>query len=171
MASCCGGETLFDDRNPVTTDRNSCSSAKLPRVPSDYSSSSYYHLPTHHHPMSIRAPPLIGRTTSSLSQNSTPAIQNNASHDSKRRQRPLAVAVGFKYAEDMNGRPIIITPGNRRMPIRGPGGSSPSSSPSSQPANYSAKELTPNVLFPHDQETKKESTLSYKPNQPRLSTS
>jgi hypothetical protein len=36
----------------------------------------------------------------------------------QRRQRPLAVAVGFKYAEDMNGRPVVITPGNRRMSVQ-----------------------------------------------------
>jgi hypothetical protein len=32
------------------------------------------------------------------------------SYDSRRRRRkPLAVAVGFKYAEDVNGRPVVIT--------------------------------------------------------------
>lgn len=154
----------------MTTDRNSYCSAKLPTSPSDHSSSScHYQHNHHHHPITIRASPLIGRTTSSLSQNSTPAIQNNTSHDSKRRQRPLAVAVGFKYAEDMNGRPIIITPGNRRMPIRGPGGSSSlSSSPASQPKTVSRKEVTPGVLFPHEHETRKDQQMSYKPDVPQL---
>jgi hypothetical protein len=72
----------------------------------------------------------------------------------------------------MNGRPIIITPGNRLMPVRGPR-SSPSSSPSSKPADYPLrKEISPNVLFPFEQEyayNKKgpqpQSPLSYKPSQ------
>ena len=32
----------------------------------------------------------------------------------KKRKKPLAVAVGFNYANDVNGRPIVITPGSRR---------------------------------------------------------
>lgn len=37
----------------------------------------------------------------------------------RRRKKPLAVAVGFNYAEDYNGRPIIVTPtgGSRNSPI------------------------------------------------------
>lgn len=31
----------------------------------------------------------------------------------KRRNKPLAVAVGFKCANDYNGRPIVITPGRK----------------------------------------------------------
>ena len=36
----------------------------------------------------------------------------------RRRKKPLAVAVGFNYTKDANGRPIIITPtGSRNSPI------------------------------------------------------
>jgi hypothetical protein len=173
--ACCGGENVFDEQpcnnnTGASPRKNNYSSAKLAAPGSDSSSYHSYHHPTH-----IRSSSLIGRTTSSLSQNSS---QNNASHDSgggttKRRQRPLAVAVGFKYAEDMNGRPIIITPGNRLMPVRGPR-TSPTSSPSSQPTNYSLRKdvVNPNVFFPLEYEyaTNKKgpqqpSPLSYKPAQ------
>lgn len=53
------------------------------------------------------------------------------------RKRPLAVAVGFKYAEDINGRPIIITPGNRRMPVQG-SKTSPASHPGIAPTRETA---------------------------------
>jgi hypothetical protein len=68
------------------------------------------------------------------------------------RTRPLAVAVGFKYAEDSNGRPIVITPGCRRMPVINRSGSRQSqpSSPASQPAHEQKIELASNVLFPID---------------------
>jgi hypothetical protein len=35
------------------------------------------------------------------------------------RKRPLAVAVGYGYAEDMNGRPIVVTPNHHRRPSQG----------------------------------------------------
>jgi hypothetical protein len=40
-------------------------------------------------------------------------LEPSASRDSsrKRRKKPLAVAVGFNYANDMNGRPVVITRG------------------------------------------------------------
>lgn len=65
-------------------------------------------------------------------------IVPSPSHDSKRQQRkkPLAIAVGYNYAEDMRGRPVVITPGSRRpavdiprakSQVRGANQSSPSS--------------------------------------------
>lgn len=70
------------------------------------------------------------------------------------RKRPLAVAVGFKYAEDLHGRPIVITPGCRRMPVINRSGSRQSqpSSPASQPINTKTIELAPNskLSFPID---------------------
>lgn len=43
-------------------------------------------------------------------------LEPSASRDSSRRRRrkPLAIAVGFNYAEDMNGRPVVITRGSRK---------------------------------------------------------
>lgn len=43
-------------------------------------------------------------------------LEKSASQDSarKRRKKPLAIAVGYKYAEDMDGRPVVIT---RKAPI------------------------------------------------------
>jgi hypothetical protein len=70
------------------------------------------------------------------------------------RKRPLAVAVGFKYAEDLNGRPIVITPDCRRMPVITRSGSrqSQSSSPASQPVNEKTIELASdcNLSLPID---------------------
>lgn len=64
----------------------------------------------------------IGRNASSHSQHSKHSQLSNNSLGSApslpRHKRPLAVPVGFKYAEDRSGRPIVITPGNRRMPVR-----------------------------------------------------
>lgn len=66
------------------------------------------------------------------------------------RTRPLAVAVGFKYAEDMNGRPIVITPGSRRMPIIDRTGAlqPQPSSPASQSIHTKKIDVVSNVLFP-----------------------
>src|SRR3569623_2381161 len=46
-------------------------------------------------------------------------LEPSASHDAsrKRRKKPLAIAVGFNYAEDMHGRPVVITPGTRKIPV------------------------------------------------------
>lgn len=40
-------------------------------------------------------------------------VKNSSGDDSKKRRRkkPLAVAVGFNYANDGHGRPIVVTPG------------------------------------------------------------
>ncbi|KAL7570371.1 hypothetical protein ACA910_017209 [Epithemia clementina (nom. ined.)] len=47
------------------------------------------------------------------------SLKNSPSQEfRRRRKKPLAVAVGFKYAEDQNGRPIVVTPtGSRSAPI------------------------------------------------------
>jgi hypothetical protein len=79
----------------------------------------------------------IEKSASSLSHVSE-TLQSSPSHDSgrqnqQRRKRPLALAVGFKYAEDMNGRPVVITPGNRRFPINLKHVSSRSQGPSRSP--------------------------------------
>ena len=68
------------------------------------------------------------------------------------RTRPLAVAVGFKYAEDMNGRPIVITPGSRRISIIDRNGALQShhSSPASQSIHTKKVDIVSNVLFPID---------------------
>mmetsp|Transcript_2121 Transcript_2121/g.4624 ORF Transcript_2121/g.4624 Transcript_2121/m.4624 type:complete len:223 (+) Transcript_2121:47-715(+) len=51
----------------------------------------------------------------------TSSVQQSASQAEamkRRRKKPLAVAVGFNYTKDANGRPIIITPtGSRNSPI------------------------------------------------------
>lgn len=50
----------------------------------------------------------------------SPSIQQSASLDQskRRRRKPVAVAVGFNYTKDANGRPIVITPtGSRNSPI------------------------------------------------------
>ena len=101
-------------------------------------------------PTSNPASKEIGRTYSSHSQqsrhsqishNSQTLIMGGGSYDCgavsvpppvSRRKRPLAVAVGFKYAEDINGRPIVITPGNRRIPVRGPRSRCHSTAPSAK---------------------------------------
>jgi hypothetical protein len=55
------------------------------------------------------------------SQNSSSSyagVQKSVSQESKkRRKKPLAVAVGYNNAVDMDGRPIVITPGTRKIPI------------------------------------------------------
>lgn len=105
----------------------------------------------------------IGRTPSSHSHhsqhskhsqhsNNSQMLKSSGSHDGTplpRRKRPLAVAVGFKYAEDANGRPIVITPGNRRMPVHGhrSNRSSPVS-PASQSVDIAKKEVHPSILLP-----------------------
>lgn len=57
----------------------------------------------------------------SASNLSTLSLHNSPSFEvsRKRRNKPLAVAVGFKYANDYNGRPIVITPGGRKSPSSG----------------------------------------------------
>jgi hypothetical protein len=59
----------------------------------------------------------IRRKDTSHSQDYLQLVASSSSQDGKSgaRKRPLAVAVGYKYAEDMHGRPIVITPGNRRL--------------------------------------------------------
>jgi hypothetical protein len=72
-----------------------------------------------HHPQAL------SRNRSAASATSGSPLQNCPSHDSShhrppygnngnssisRRKKPLAVAVGFNYAEDPKGRPIVITP-------------------------------------------------------------
>ena len=51
----------------------------------------------------------------------TSSVQQTTSQQDmmkRRRKKPLAVAVGFNYTKDVNGRPIIITPtGSRNSPI------------------------------------------------------
>ena len=95
----------------------------------------------------------IRKTASTQSQNSNGGLQPSGSHEGRlqppKRKRPLAVAVGFKYAEDMHGRPIVITPGDRRMPVYNRKNASPAS-PASQPVDVTKKGITPNVLFPID---------------------
>ena len=68
------------------------------------------------------------------------------------RTRPLALAVGFKYAEDMNGRPIVITSGSRRMSVINRSGTQQSqpSSPASQSIHTKKFEIVSSVLFPID---------------------
>jgi len=43
-------------------------------------------------------------------------IQASPSHDSsrKRRKKPLAVAVGYNYARDLDGQPVVIVSGNSK---------------------------------------------------------
>ena len=68
------------------------------------------------------------------------------------RTRPLAVAVGFKYAEDMNGRPIVITSGSRRMSLIDKSGvlQSQPTSPASQSTHTKKFDVKSNVLIPID---------------------
>jgi len=56
----------------------------------------------------------LGRCSPTAS--TTSSTRDSSSHESwpKPRNKPLGVAVGYKYAEDMNGRPVVITPGSRR---------------------------------------------------------
>lgn len=107
----------------------------------------------------------IGRTYSSQSQHSR---HSQCSHNSQtlaregsqdcgvvpiplppgRRKRPLAVAVGFKYAEDINGRPIVITPGNRRIPVRAPRSRCRSSAPASKIEDITQKDARSSTAMP-----------------------
>lgn len=59
------------------------------------------------------------RTSRSNISHAAPSSLNSPSQEfRRRRKKPLAVAVGFKYAEDQNGRPIVVTPtGSRHAPI------------------------------------------------------
>lgn len=109
----------------------------------------------------------LGRTQSSLSQHSkhsqhsrhsqhssnSQLLKTAGSHDATslppmRRKRPLAVAVGFKYAEDLDGRPIVITPGNRRMPVHDQRSDRSPVSPSSETVNVTRKEVNSSLFLP-----------------------
>ena len=59
------------------------------------------------------------RSTTSAHSYDNSSLPNSQSPGTRRRRtKPLAVAVGFKYAEDPNGRPIIVTPtGSRAAPV------------------------------------------------------
>lgn len=104
--ACCGSEGLFPGGGDYCVPgRNS--SARV--APLDVSSHSSYRD--------------VRKTASSRSQHSHDNLQLKASSSYSsgagtpaQRKRPLALAVGFKYAEDVNGRPIVITPGNHRRP-------------------------------------------------------
>ena len=62
--------------------------------------------------------------TGSLVGSHSPSIKKSSSAEGrKRRKKPLAVAVGFNYANDADGRPIVITPGGRRLSPRSVGDS------------------------------------------------
>ena len=62
-------------------------------------------------------PPAAERTKRSGSI--SPTLRKSPSGERKRRKKPLAVAVGWNYANDVNGRPIVVTPGGHRMPVSG----------------------------------------------------
>lgn len=157
QGGCCGvGDYIVSSTNCAP---NGCyTSAKLPTTPLMDGT-----------PQTVIRGSQIGRTTSSLSQNSN-TVQSNSSLDGRRskqrRKRPLAVAVGFKYAEDMHGRPVVITPGRipRRLAVRQPraeaaaaSSSSQQSSPASQPSSTYAKPatditiLTQQLMLPLDE--------------------
>mmetsp|Transcript_3263 Transcript_3263/g.6948 ORF Transcript_3263/g.6948 Transcript_3263/m.6948 type:complete len:219 (+) Transcript_3263:124-780(+) len=53
------------------------------------------------------------KASRSSTSHDTTSLQLTPSQDTRRsrRKKPLAVAVGFKYAEDPRGRPIVVTPG------------------------------------------------------------
>ena len=63
----------------------------------------------------------IKLTRSAEASFDTSSVQQTTSQQDmmkRRRKKPLAVAVGFNYTKDANGRPIIITPtGSRNSPI------------------------------------------------------
>ena len=63
----------------------------------------------------------IKTTKSAGASFDTSSVQQSTSQQEmmkRRRKKPLAVAVGFNYTKDANGRPIIITPtGSRNSPI------------------------------------------------------
>lgn len=52
---------------------------------------------------------------SASSHESCSSSQQHQHPTHRLKKRPLAVAVGYKYAEDMNGRPIVITPQRRSL--------------------------------------------------------
>ena len=64
---------------------------------------------------SLKATRSVGASFDNGSVQQTPSQQEQVK---RRRKKPLAVAVGFGYTKDVNGRPIIITPtGSRNSPI------------------------------------------------------
>jgi hypothetical protein len=105
MACCGGSEGLFPG-----------SGGEYCNLPKRYTSARVAPIvdtaPTTAHSAEIR------RIDTSPSQEYLQLVASSSSQDAKSgaRKRPLAVAVGYKYAEDMHGRPIVITPGNRRLP-------------------------------------------------------
>lgn len=63
---------------------------------------------------SLKATKSVGASFETSSVQQTPSQEQVK----RRRKKPLAVAVGFNYTKDANGRPIIITPtGSRNSPI------------------------------------------------------
>ena len=124
--TCCGSEGLFPgaDGTPHFSTRGESRNGFVHRGKES---------------LSMRSNDLQVNGTSSYEGTVSPIAQ---------RKRPLAVAVGFKYAEDMNGRPIVITPGTRRIqPNSTP---SPTSSPASQ--SSAMRDLSHSVPLPCDQE-------------------
>jgi hypothetical protein len=80
---------------------------------------------------SNKRPASLSRTGScSPSLAASPSYDGGRDGGRKKRKKPLAVAVGFNYANDVNGRPIVITPGGRRSPAHG--GRSPGDRPGSK---------------------------------------
>jgi hypothetical protein len=135
QVSCCGSHGFFPGGGCMPY-----SSARVAPMDASAASSNHRDLRT---------------TASSHSQHSDLQLKGSSSQEGTaiaRRKRPLAVAAGFKYAEDMNGRPIVITPGNRRMPVHS-SSSSQTSSPSSQPVNIPKPDISPTVLFTLDHDT------------------
>lgn len=102
-----------------------------------------------------------------LSQSSSSSVREGPSQP--RRKRPLAVPVGFKYAEDMNGRPIVITPGNRCMLVQNRRRvRQPHSSPASHHVPQEQKrEINHSFFFPFQNKMEQPPMqLSYKPTPP-----
>jgi hypothetical protein len=153
--ACCGSEGLFPGGGDCMSVRYA--SAKVAPVDS-WDQSSYG---------SVR------KKASSHSQHGDLQLKSSSSHEggsnatsASHRKRPLALAAGYKYAEDMNGRPIVITPGNRRAPMLRGNRSSPTSSKDSQPMHHTIdpiREVTPNALFLVDLDKDRHRHVSYKP--------
>lgn len=102
-----------------------------------------------------------------LSQSSSSSMREGSSQP--KRKRPLAVPVGFKYAEDINGRPIVITPGNRCMLVHNRrNGSITPGSPASQHVRKVPKKELNHSFFPIQNRLEQlpMQQLSYKPPPP-----